>query len=356
MNKNQAISALLVVAALSLAFVGLMHKPKPQTPTPHMTPFVSCEVTLIGDVTDVSPTIWDGSGHTSITVGDNTPVLIIGSLGAPGHEPTLLKLKDRLLRRWIGKRVKIIGTRIVDNGKALIAKVIEELPIQVKALSDKVTLTGTVTKLNAPCPLCPHGGITVDGTLVLIVGRGIPGHEPTSYAPADLSVSKLVGHKVSVTGTHVYNSTAIYAETLEALSSDVLTVVQILPTDLIGVDGLAKVQKKLLEPVSIGIVDLTAPGSRLFTEARDAYLSTNPGAKGEFFAVRLRGPYYNFVGFVPEGRPEAIFIPTVDIFSLPVKKDESPVLLMKKCSPVSAVDLIKSLKERASHFRGGAPS
>jgi len=72
---------------------------------------------VVGTVTDVELL---GSGSYTVTI-DNVPVFVAGPTET---HPTILKLKDRLVIKLIGKRVKVIGDRIING---FIAKVIEEL-------------------------------------------------------------------------------------------------------------------------------------------------------------------------------------------------------------------------------------
>ena len=123
MNTLKNLAKAFIVIGLLLAVIQIAVPPAAPLPAPPTS-----DVTYIGTVTDVSPLIWDGSGHDSITVDGDTPVLIIGTIGAPGHKPTVLKLKDRIIENLVGKRIKIVGVRIVKDGNALIARIVEELP------------------------------------------------------------------------------------------------------------------------------------------------------------------------------------------------------------------------------------
>ena len=124
----------LVNLLKALTIVGLLLLVINLAITPEQTPPAPTDVvTITGVVTDVSPGWTDHDGG-NITVGGsgtlsigNTHVVIVGSTSS-WHQKTVLNLKNRFVVKLIGKRVKIIGTKIVEGADAIIAKVIEELP------------------------------------------------------------------------------------------------------------------------------------------------------------------------------------------------------------------------------------
>jgi hypothetical protein len=104
----------LILAAVNIT-ITLWPSSTPVAMTPQgLTPFDG----VVGTVTDVEPM---GDNGSYVVVIDKVPVLIAGPTE---DRPTVLKLKDRPLIKLIGKRVKVIGDRIVNG---FIAKVIEEL-------------------------------------------------------------------------------------------------------------------------------------------------------------------------------------------------------------------------------------
>jgi hypothetical protein len=104
----------LILAAVNIT-ITLWPSSTPVAVTPQgLTPFDG----VVGIVTDVEPL---GDNGSYVVVIDNVPVLVAGPTE---DRPTVLKLRDRPLIKLIGKRVKVIGDRVING---FIAKVIEEL-------------------------------------------------------------------------------------------------------------------------------------------------------------------------------------------------------------------------------------